>query len=448
MLNKLYLSLPATLQNLALSFYGKKIYSQRFGGDIPEPYQKVTSCYEEYNESIKLLQRQRFDSLMAHAVKHVPFYNTYFSDKKMAATDVTPDNMSKLLPIIYKQDILKTPQLFISKDPGIINTSLELNTSGSSGTPMKIIASMESRRLNYHFYDLLLNDFGVTYRSKSTTFAGRILYKNIKKTPDRYDYYNNTQYLSSYFLSPDTVALYAAALNVWKPLFIDSYPSILAEFVELAINAGIKLMFRPKLIITSSETLLDQQKNKIESFFNCPIADHYGCTEMAISAVSKNGSYYAHPMYSIIELNLINSNRYEIYTTGLLNFSMPLIRYSIGDAIISENPNNPYEFKSVEGRLDEMIVTPEGRRIGRLDPAFKGIEGIRYAQVVQKEINLIEIKIVLNDGQGKSFDKELLIQNFKERTSPHINFVITCQDDIERDANGKFKSVVNRIGKS
>lgn len=444
-MEKLYLNLPSFLQNFAITLYGIKTYRQRFGGDISFYKKNINSVYSSIDKQILALQKKRFSELLHHASKTVPFYKKIVLDNGFGWEEVTPDNYKKIFPVVSKEDILNNPKDFITEDPNFLKKAIKLNTSGSSGTPLKILADLDSRRINYFFFDLLLKEMGASYKEKSTTFAGRVLSREGDSDPARYDFYNKTQYLSSYSLSSENVNCYISALNKWKPEYIDSYPSIIFQMIKLAKEKNLKINFIPKFILTSSETLYKNQKLEIEEFFSCPVVDHYGCTEMSVSAFSKDNKYYIHPIYSVLELDAIDDQKYKIYATGLLNFAMPLIRYDIGDVIVSDNSKNPYIFSSIEGRVDDLIVTPEGRRIGRIDPAFKGIEGVRLSQLVQTSRNQIEVKIVLQKEMKEKFNENMLIENLKQRTSEKINYRITYHDDIESSSNGKFKSVISSI---
>lgn len=445
MLDKIYLNSPYWLQNLGLTLYGIKSYRERFVGDIPEVYSDMRPTLSEASKETMEMQDARLKALLEHASAYVPYYRKILKD--VAVSEISADNISNYIPKLTKETILAAPTEFLSEHPAFQKDCLTLNTSGSTGTPLKIICSRESRRINYHFYALALREKGLEYRSKSTTFAGRVLYSEKTKRFDRYDYFNKTQYLSTYYISADNIERYIDALNQWSPEYIDSYPSALFEIQLLARKKGLTLTFKPKLILTSSETLSLQAKEEIESFFGASIMDHYGCTEMVVSAFSKNGKYYIDPLYSVVELDSQGDNRFSLVVTGLLNFAMPLIRYDIGDDVVSDNPSNPYVFDYVEGRRDDVIITPEGRRIGRIDPAFKGVSGILQSQVVQDSLQSITVKVVLNKSSAEAFDELKLINNIKQRTSQAINVNISYQDFIAREKNGKYKSVISNISK-
>lgn len=447
MSHELYLSLPPVCQNVALSLYGLTLYKQRFGNSLPSAYSTASPLFSIPTLEDTELQTLRLRKLLTHCQAYVPYYKPFL--KSVDISSITVATLGDYIPKLTKKIILERPADFLSQAPEHnVKQLLKLNTSGSSGTPLTLFATHEARQINYMYYQRALNEFRCSYRSKSTTFAGRILYKKLGNSPARYDYFNRTQYLSSYFISLDTIDNYIFALNKWQPEFIDAYPSALLEICTLARQKNLFLNFSPKVVLTSSETLTSEARVAIESFFAAPVLDHYGCTEMAISAFSAGGKYFAHAHYSVIELEPAFDNLYSVITSGLLNFAMPLLRYEIGDLVSKSFADSNYVFDSIEGRADDVIVTPEGTRIGRMDPVFKGIKGIEMAQIIQENISEIVVLIVLNKEQAKDFNSILLIENIKTRTSSSIQIKIHYVDTITKEKNGKFKSVISKINKT
>jgi phenylacetate-CoA ligase len=445
MLQNIYLNLPSPIQNMSLSIFGAKLYRERFAGSIPTEYAGKIALLDEFSEQDFIAQTSRLRALIIHCKEYVPFYQPYLRNVNPATLSAA--DLGNILPVISKADVLANSSQFTSTHPEIQNRLKTANTSGSSGTPLSIKYTDESRRINYRIYNSALNQFGCHYRSKSTTFAGRILYRQPKRNPDRYDFFNRTQYISSYFISDESINYYVDALNRWQPEFIDTYPSAIVELIKLARDRGLKFTFTPKVVLTSSENLSSDARHLIESTLNTTVLDHYGCTEMAINAFSTGNGYYANPRFSVLELQHSFDNHYEVITSGLLNFGMPLLRYKIGDMVSRGSSTSDYVFSSVDGRLDDIIVTPEGKKIGRMDPAFKGVEGIASAQIIQESLNKIIVLVVLDSKEASRFDSTLLASNIKERTSQAIDVEIEYVKEIVKGANGKFKSVVSKINK-
>lgn len=439
-MQSVYLKLPRVFQNLSLSALGYKLYRERFGL-LPDEYRDLGDIVTPASRSQFELQRHRLQRLLAYCRDYVPYYHPYLKNVDLAG--INAESLVDILPVIDKQLVLSRQDEFITRHPEDKKKLLQLNTSGSSGTPLKVLATPESRRINYAFYQQMLFHFGCTYRSRSTTFAGRILFENLNAGPDRYDYFCNTQYLSSYFISRDSVSAYLRALDAWRPEFIDSYPSALLSLIVAAQKEGVGIHFSPKFILTSSETLSAEARVTIETFFGAPVIDHYGCTEMVISASSLGGGYVVSPLYCVVELEPAFDDYCSVITTGLLNFGMPLLRYKIGDLV--QNLDSNYQFAQIVGRTDDVIVTADGRQIGRMDPVFKGIEGVAESQIIQARLDCLRVLIVLDAQSQLGFDESLLIENIKLRTSLDMDVLIEYVGSIPRGRNGKFKSVISLL---
>jgi phenylacetate-CoA ligase len=87
---------------------------------------------------------------------------------------------------------------------------------------------------------------------------------------------------------------------------------------------------------------------------------------------------------------------------------------------------------------------PDGRRIGRLDHIFKGINGLVEAQIIQDAKEHCTIQVVFtsppSDAQIQSLSK-----NFRIRTASQISVDILTVEKIPRGPNGKFRNVVREF---
>jgi phenylacetate-CoA ligase len=98
----------------------------------------------------------------------------------------------------------------------------------------------------------------------------------------------------------------------------------------------------------------------------------------------------------------------------------------------------------IEGRMDDVILTPDGRRIGRLDPIFKSMRGIHEARLVQEQADLLTLEYV----PGASFvesDLEPMLTALRARVGGELVIRTRALDRLERTARGKLQMVVSRI---
>lgn len=448
---KIYLHAPQFMQNLAISYMGRQQFRERYLAPLPSPYNGIMDFDSLPSSQLRDLQNARLKDLIKHASVHVPYYAALFRELQLKPDSIDINNFTNRIPTLEKATIVASPASFHSSAQ---LSSIKLFTSGTSGSPMPIQCTTTARAINYAYFRKLVKKNGSDVTARSATFAGRILF-GPGETQNfwRKDYFNRTLFMSSYHISEDTIPRYIAALERWNPEYIDSYPSAISEIARNIIERRLTHRLKLKFVLTSSETLSEIQKENIENAFNCHIVDHYGCSEMAISAHSLNGRYRIDPLYSLVEFEPASTpGTWSIICTGLLNFGMPLLRYKIGDAVtgVEFNPKSPFTnqtFEAVLGREDDLIITPEGNRIGRLDPAFKGLTGIKQAQIIQTATDQLVVKIASAPDCNRAFITKSLIENLKSRTSSTMNVTVDFVDSIALSRSGKLKSVVSLIKK-
>jgi phenylacetate-CoA ligase len=140
----------------------------------------------------------------------------------------------------------------------------------------------------------------------------------------------------------------------------------------------------------------------------------------------------------------------EIVATGFGNDALPLIRYRTGDtAIVSDRPcecgRGGPTVLSVTGRVEDIIVTPEGRHVGRLDHVFKDSPNVREAQLIQESLETLTVRVVRRDDYNAA-DTARITQYLRERLGDRMQFEFDFVDRIPRGANGKFRFVISRVG--
>jgi phenylacetate-CoA ligase len=139
-----------------------------------------------------------------------------------------------------------------------------------------------------------------------------------------------------------------------------------------------------------------------------------------------------------------------LVSTGLLNADMPLIRYEVGDRVLLAAPGAQCPcgrtlpiLESVDGRNDDVIVTPDGRRIGRLDPVFKGGLPISEAQIVQESVGCLRVLLV--PALGYHPDHARLVEERLRDRVGNMEIIVEQHKTLPRSANGKLRAVVSVV---
>ena len=158
-------------------------------------------------------------------------------------------------------------------------------------------------------------------------------------------------------------------------------------------------------------------------------------------------------MVEVVDSNntIHSSGTGELLTTGFLNKAMPLIRYRLGDTVkINKNKTgllNYDTFDEIIGRTDDMIVTTEGKLVGRLDPIFKADLNIKESQIIQEDYNRFTINVV-KDKHFSEKDTASIESRLKDRVGNNVQVNFEYLDTIPRGANGKFKAVISKVKRS
>lgn len=452
---KFYYSSPVWLQNWLVTMMGYKLYKRRYTGDIAKQIAKDLEMAASWNrEQIEAYQGERLHQMVKFCANHIPYYQQKFAEYQLNPSDITSVNDLHKIPILPK-DVLR------QNSEALKNTQLKpymiQNTSGSTGTPLSIWVDEYTYKLAMALLIQHEERFGIKFRERRATFAGRMVQPISDLTPpfSRFNKAENQLLFSSYHLNKDTFSHYERELNDFSPSEIIGYPSSIYELAFQFKNNNTKPQFSVKAVITNSETLLDWQRETIEDVFGVKVRDYYGTAEyVTFSGQCDVGNYHLNPIIGITEVTderhkCIFDQEGIVTTTSLTNYSMPLLRYQLGDrAILSKNKctcGQHSEFLTkVLGRIDDVILTENGRKIGRVDHIFKGNAGIKEAQIVQKSINRCEVLIVKADKDAV-IDTASIQRNLIERTSPSMLVDIVFTDRIKKNKNGKFKSVINEI---
>ncbi len=99
--------------------------------------------------------------------------------------------------------------------------------------------------------------------------------------------------------------------------------------------------------------------------------------------------------------------------------------------------------KRVEGRNDDVITTPDGRKIGRLDPVFKADLPIREAQIIQETLSKIRVLYIPLPNFMKA-DADSIIERLQKRVG-NMDIVLEVVESIPRTSNGKFRAVISLL---
>jgi phenylacetate-CoA ligase len=248
---------------------------------------------------------------------------------------------------------------------------------------------------------------------------------------------------------------YLDALKTYKVESLLGYSSALYFVARQALRLGRRDL-KMKVVVTNAEPVTALQRRVISEAFQCPVRETYGSAEIVgAGSDCEHGKMHLWPEVGILETldadcGVADPIPGELICTSLLNSDMPLIRYRMGDCADIESEGTSCAcgrslptIQSIEGRVDDVLFTRDGRQVGRLDPAFKGTMPIHEAQIIQESLETVRVRYVPAEGFASS-SSDAIARAIREHLGP-VDVILEAVTRIPREKNGKFRAVVTKV---
>ncbi|WP_332847840.1 glycosyltransferase [Massilia sp. S19_KUP03_FR1] len=350
-------------------------------------------------------------------------------------------------PLIDKAAVRAAPARFVRPRRWGSLLRATIRTSGTSGTPLALTQSLSCVIREEAFVYRQLRWIGYRHGQRRAWLRGDIVCAARPRQAVYWcrDWASNMLLLSSYHLADATIGAYIAALERFDPVVLHAYPSSVAALAAWLNAHGRHYQGRAlRGVMTSSETLAPAVRHAIQTAFRVPVFDWYGQAErVAAIGTCEHGRYHLLSDYSVVEV-LADG---ELVGTSLNNSAMALARYRTGDTVTLGGGACPCGrifpvVDAIAGRQENIIVLPDGRRIGRLDRVFQGQQdALVEGQVVYRGDGRFTLRVVT----CKPFDDCALLAAFRLRV-PGVEVQVAHVDAIPRGPNGKFAFVTTEPG--
>lgn len=397
-------------------------------------------------------QIHRLRATLGHAAATSPWWRHRIAAAGLDPRLVSPATLAAL-PILDKDEVREHGAELRSAAARRFGPRV-VHTSGSTGTPLELWLDKPTNVIEFATLWRQFNWAGYRFGQRFADLRGHLVEASAGVARDRR---LNSLNLSAFALSRDRAPVYARALTGFAPIMVRGYPSSISLFAAWALEDRLALP-SPVAVVTSSETLLEPQREVIERAFRAPVYDYYGQMErVAFAGQCPAGSHHVAEEYGLVE---IVDDRGEavkpgapgrIIATGFHHRAMPLIRYDTRDvAQWSGLPcpcgRSARVIERVHGRLEDFVVTPDGRHVGRLDAAMKRARGIRLARIVQERIGEIVVEMVTTTDYDRQ-QEQVLLSDLRDRVGQVIAIRFARVSSLPLEPSGKLKFVVSRLGR-
>jgi phenylacetate-CoA ligase len=455
----IYPLLPIPLQNAVCTAAGFARFRSRFNRHFHRRLAEWEQSVHWPIERLQEYQRQRLDRLLRRARVHVPYYRDLAPPcEARDPVEAMRETLSRIPPLekrAYRDD----PEAFFARD--VPRHRLHRGkTSGTTGTALPLWYTPETLAEEYATVWRLRRSCGVRDPSEENhTFTGNIIVPFRQESPPfwRQNAYSGQTLFSLYHMTPTNLRAYVDAIHRRPARYVQGYPSSIHLVARAMLEHGRPLdPGRITAVFTSSESLLAFQRETIEKAFGAPVRDRYGVSEFGASMTECSaGRLHVDMEFCIVEVEVAEeTNEYEtgpLLITGLAHDATPLFRYRIGDVGTRSKLPCPCGragdvFLVVDGRVEDYVLTPDGRLVGRLDHVFKEQLEVAEAQILQKTKDAIDVLIVPLPNYTDLSQRRLL-REIRSRLGDEIAIQIRPVTSIPREPNGKFRAVKSRVGR-
>jgi phenylacetate-CoA ligase len=452
--DRIYPHLPVSLQHAAISTYGVYWRWVRFGPGYSQSLQGYQAREAFGTRDWEDWQGQRLQEVMRGAIS-TPYYAETWS--KSQKDDALDGHVSKL-PLLEKEPLRAEPHAFLRADmhPG---RTFTFYTSGSTGTPIastwtaaEIRSSMALREVRSAGWA------GVSFDQPRSTFSGRMVEPDPEsKGPFyRFNLAERQVYFSPFHLRPDTASLYVRALEKHNVRWLTGYAVSYYLLAKFVLEQQIRVPDSIKAIITTSEKVTPEMRQTMEQAFHCKVFEEYSTVENVIFASEcEQGRLHISPDVAVVEIlrpdgsPCLPGEAGEVVATSLMHSYQPLVRFRLGDiAVWDPEPctcgRQMPVIKEVIGRIEDVVIGPDGRQLVRFHGVFVNQPHVREGQIIQEALDRIRIKVVTTDNFDEN-DINDITHRVQQRLGPSVSVLVEPVDSIPRTRAGKFQAVVSGI---
>ena len=397
-------------------------------------------------ERLRELQLRQLGELVRHARASVPYYRDRLGAEDLAG-----------LPLLTRRDLQEHfDALKSERIPAGHGAVAELRTSGSTGAPVRTLKTQLSQLV---WNAITLRDHGWHRRDLSGKLAAiRLGVRDQENASWGAATDSVVATGPAAGLSADVdVEKQLAWLQHQQPHYLLSYPSNTAELARLSAAQGITL---PTLreVRTFGEMLDPELRRLCREAWKVPLVDMYSANEVGYIALQCPEREHYHVQSEGVLVEILDEHGRpctpgeigRVVVTDLHSFATPLLRYDIGDyaevgAACPCGRGLPV-LSRIAGRVRNMLVTADGKRFWpRLsDRRFREIAPVLQRQVVQKEFDLIELRLVTAEPLKPAQEERLRAVALSAMPQGMRLEFRYCQT-IARGPGGKFEDFICEV---
>ncbi len=423
-------------------------------------FSTIQQLSDRHPEGVQQYQQNQLAELLQHASRTVPYYRELLDDRNVITNGSVDIDRFSDLPLLTKAELRSENERLRSTNPG---SGVYANTSGgTTGEPVEFLQDDQYLYWNnaneMYYHRLAGRELGEPW-IKLWGDESDLLDERQSLKDQLSDFVLNRHVLNSYRMGESDMREHIASINEIQPASIEAYVESIYELSKFILNNDLEV-HSPNGILSTAGTLTEPMREVIEDVFDTTVLDKYGSREVgtvACECPEQEGLHvFSHTHYvEIVDEEgepVAPGEEGTLAITPLTNYTMPLIRYEIGDMAVKADSEcsceRPFStIESVTGRVTDHFVTTDGELVypGYLRKQLYHEPWVKKYQIRQTEADQVVYRVVLDDEKPPQETIEKVQTETQSLLGNETAVEIEYVDQLESAESGKFRYTISDV---
>lgn len=405
-------------------------------------------------EQLRELQWQRLRVLLDQAYEQCPFYRNRFQQAGLHPRDFRSLEDLRALPILEKREIQQHAGAMVA-EAWPENDRILNQTGGSTGTPIRFYLNRDrkcsraaatwrhNRWAGWDIGDRAAVLWGAPLDRPDETLRTRL----------RRWMLGEPFWLDTGCLTEASLHEFVAQLRNQRPEILLAYARSAVLFARFLRDQGLQVP-APRAIVTSAEVLEEADRKLLQDVLGAPVFNRYGCREVSVLASECSAHSGLHVMAEglYVEIETPQGRPAQpgemgsILVTDLLNHTMPLIRYRIGDlgswqgGTCSCGRSLP-RLAQISGRVTDFLVGSENQLVSGVFLATYVVAqrpSLGQVQIRQEQHGKVLYRIVPGSSFHPQDDVAYLQATTRRYLGEAMEVEVEYVSELAKEPSGKF----------
>lgn len=402
----------------------------------------------------------RLRLILLHAARKVPHYEVALGGREREI-EADPVAVLRTLPLLTRDTVADRFDALLSSDADRRQV-FEQTSGGSTGEPVRLLQDSHYREVELAVSMLQASWTGWRFGQPEMWIWGSerdILTGNGDLRSRLASRLTGRRYVNAFQLTPKSMRECLRRLDRDPPRLIVAYAHTLDDLAAFALGEDIEVAPQQAIVSTAS-TLHPLMRERVERVFGCRVFDQYGSREVGDIACEcdRHRGLHVIPWMNFVEIVNEDGEPVEpgregrVIVTSLCNYSMPLIRYEVGDRarlVPDEDPPCPCgrqgpRLAEVVGRIGDTFKATDGSHVasGYFIHMLFFRDFIKRFQVVQTAPNRVVYRLIVRNTPSGG-ELEEIARDTRAVMGEACDVDFEFPDELPATLSGKYRYTIS-----